>query len=167
MGADNLLSRDWLGIGIPQSISPFAAIQEQFAPALKTIGVFALDFVMFVVPGFAFANVIQRRNPAMNAVYLTVLVIVVSATLGYLSFWIFFFSKLLGKIYCFAIYAVSLISLVYASFHSNTPILTRRIWLLLPFSLSFLAGPLYICFSFLFTNPATFRAEYVGQRFFS
>lgn len=43
----------WLGISVPQSISFLAAIQEQFAPALMTIGVFALDFVMFVVPGFA------------------------------------------------------------------------------------------------------------------
>lgn len=154
----------WLGIGTPRRLSFLGLLRQQASSALLTIFLFILDFALFLLPGFALAATLRAKRP-LSALAVIVLVIATSATLGYISFWAFFFAKLFGRIFSFAVYLSSASMLVLA-LRRNIDIKTTAKLVVEPFCYVALAGLCYICFFFLFINPAASGATHADERFF-
>ena len=139
---------------------------QQVHSALLVVCGFLFEFCLFVLPGFSVACLATAYRHQVRAVQLIGLVLATGTTLGYISFWAFFFSKLLGKVFCIAVYTASA-AVVVALVRTHKGHIKKTVALAgAPFMYAAMAGTLYLCFLFLFTNPAVSGAGYAGQRFF-
>ena len=154
----------WLGVSTPRRLSFLGLFLQQLPPALLTVLLFVLDFALFLLPGFALAGTLAIRQP-IRARHVVILVIVTGAVLGYLSFWAFFFSKLLGRIFSIAVYLLSA-SMLFAAVRRKTTIRTNLKLVAEPFVYAALAGLCYTCFFFLFISPVASGAAHADERFF-
>jgi hypothetical protein len=93
-----------------------------------------------------------------------IIVIVTGAALGYLAFWAFFFLKLLGKIFCYGAYALSA-TVLFSSVRSKFALKATAKQVAEPLLYTTLAGLCYLCFFFLFVDPAQ-ASIYASERFF-
>lgn len=131
--------------------------------SLSIIPLFAFDFGLFLLPGLAAIAAIAARRK-LSTVYAVILSVVVSSLLGYAAFWIYFASKLAGRIFSFGV-------LVLAAFVLARNLKKREIRGLMrsiapPFAYAFGAGLCYLCLFFLFSNPLTSRVDLANVRFF-
>ncbi len=131
--------------------------------SLGIIPLFAFDFGLFLLPGLSAAAVLAARHK-LCAVYAAILTVIVSAALGYAAFWIYFGSKLLGRIFSFGLLLIAALLLARSLRNSQTRVLIRSI--AAPFGYAFVAGLCYLCFFFLFSNPFTSRVDLANVRFF-
>jgi hypothetical protein len=103
--------------------------------------------------------VIAKRPPLIR--HALVLSVASSATLGYLAFYVFFFSNTAGRLLTIAIYISAFASLRY---HRALRNLLQQ--LVEPLTLSAATALCYLCFAFLFVNPMGVGASYINGRFF-
>ncbi len=135
-------------------------------PIVYNLVLYALNLIFFLLPGLAItlAIAVRREVRVVHAVIVTVLG---SATIGYISFWIYLASKLAGQIFSFASIGVSVAMLAL--------LLRRRTRLKIlvtdmgePFLYVLAVGIFYVCFLFLFGNGHwQFGAGLAELRFFS
>ena len=157
----------WLGFSNPRSFSLFSLLRFQSKSAFYTIAAYLLQFGEFLLPGFALAAVLAgKQRPPPKPLHLVMVVIVTSATLGYLSFWAFFFSHRFGGFLSYAIYVVSAGLLLVPSMAGVSTIRATAKAIAQPFLGALLAGLCYISFYFLFTDPFSPGVEWAGNRFF-
>jgi hypothetical protein len=132
----------------------------QLVSLVVPVGVFLLNFLLFVLPGFATASLISHRFPK-RTVQIVIVVATVTATLGYLSFWIFFFNKLLGRIFSFVVYIAA--GVICCKKDGRKLVLEA---ISAPFGYAALIGAFYLCLFFLFANPLTSGGYYADTRYF-
>lgn len=156
----------WLGVGTPRSFSYAALIHRQLPADFRFVVYFLLNFLLFLIPGFAAACLIIWKWPAAFRYALVVLVLG-SAILGYLSFYAFLFSKTGGKLLVFAIYlsALTVIGLAIWRYQSNVKNLAKKV--AEPFAIAAVTGLCYLCFTFMFINPMATGGAYLDGRFFT
>ncbi len=151
----------WLGVSNPRAVSTAAAFQKQLKLPLLTILIYLSQAALFLLPGFAFAV----RRP-ISAMYAVILVVITGATLGYVSFWAFFFSNALGTAFTLIVYLTSIIALLPPFITFNAIKKTAHL-LFEPLLYTALAGLCYICFYFLFnSNPLAPGVAFASDRFF-
>lgn len=131
--------------------------------ALSIIPLFAFDFLLFVLPGLAATSIIAARHKLCIA-YAVILTVVASCALGYAAFWIYFASKLLGRIFSFALVFVSALALARGLKDGQIRTVLRSLAPSFVYVLG--VGLCYLCFFFLFSNPLTARVDLPNMRFF-
>lgn len=133
--------------------------------ALGSLVLYALNLLLFLLPGFAVTMLMAARRswPATRAVMMT---IVVSATLGYIAFWLYFGSRLVGRFFSYGVITASIAVIAPLLRREGTlRALTRG--MCVPFGYVLMTGIFYTCLLFLFKDPFTTGAEYANERFFS
>jgi hypothetical protein len=157
----------WLGVSNPRSLSLLNLCRQQLKSASRTVAVYLAQWALFLLPGFAAASLLTaKRRPPIAPIYLVIIVVIIGATFGYLSFWAFFFSKGLGKFLTFAVYAVSVGVIVLPSVSLRAAIKATAKLIAEPVCYATVAGLCYISFYFLFTDPFTPGIGYASDRFF-
>ena len=131
--------------------------------SLGIVPLFAFDFGLFLLPGLAAATMLAARHK-LCAVCAAILTVIVSAASGYAAFWIYFGSKLAGRIFSFGLLFVAAFVLARSLKNSQIRLLIRS--MAAPFAYVFVAGLCYLCFFFLFSNPFTSRVDLANVRFF-
>jgi hypothetical protein len=134
-------------------------------PDLATLLVFLLNFAIFLVPGFAVAMATSVRRE-ISPVQSIILLLVTSATLGYLAFWIYFESKQVGRIFSFASVVIGAIILILALIRSPRPRVLART-LAVPLGCTAVVGICYISLFYLFSDPLRSGADLGARRFFT
>lgn len=132
--------------------------------ALLLLFAFSLNWVLFLLPGCAAAVFLGARRK-VAPVYLVILVITTTATLGYSSFWIFFASRTAGKIFTFFIYIPALLV---SARRLLQPGYGREVarQAAVPFLLALLIGICYVSLFYLFGDPHHDEAGLANARFF-
>ena len=113
---------------------------------------------------FLFGQLAGRATYDPDELPRGIIVIVTGAALGYLAFWAFFFLKLLGKIFCYGAYALSA-TMLFSSVRSKFALKATAKQVAEPLLYTTLAGLCYLCFFFLFVDPAQ-ASIYASERFF-
>ncbi len=140
------------------------SFRQQLPSAVLTVLLFLFDFALFLLPGFVLASV-SASGKRLAALQIVVLIVAASATLGLFSFWAFFFSKLLGRIFSFSVYIASA-GVLLSPLCRRTAIIAVAKSTAKPFLYAAVAGVCYLCFLFLFVDPVASGADYANQRFF-
>lgn len=157
----------WLAVSNPRSQTALNFYRMQFKSWLRMTVIFSLEFVLLLLPGFAAASALMagtKRPPA--PIYLVMVVICTGATLGYLAFWEFFFSKELGQILSFSMYLIAAGGLVLLSVKRREAVKASFQLVREPFLFVMLAAVCYSNFYFLFSDPFLPGAGYASDRFF-
>lgn len=133
--------------------------------ALASLLLLALNLALFLLPGFAITLALARRRDwcAVRAAMVTV---VASAALGYVAFWFYFESRLLGRALSFGVAGASIV--LAAAMLTREPrlrALARE--LAVPFGYVLAVAACYTCLLFLFCDPFTTGVEFANTRFFS
>jgi hypothetical protein len=153
----------WLGVSSPRTISLAGLLEQQLRSSLLPILIFLAQLALFLWPGFVLASWLAAQR-TIPTIYLVIIVIVTGAALGYLAFWAFFFLKLLGKIFCYGAYALSA-TMLFSSVRSKFALKATAKQVAEPLLYTTLAGLCYLCFFFLFVDPAQ-ASIYASERFF-
>lgn len=135
------------------------------AAALGSVALYALDLLLFLLPGLAATLWVAARR-ACSATRGVMLTIVASATLGYVAFWVYFESRVAGRIFSYGVTAAALFMVV-ALLRREGAARTLARGMCFPFGYVLMTGIFYACLLFLFKNPFTTGAEYANDRFFS
>ncbi len=132
--------------------------------ALGSVALYALDLLLFLLPGFAVTLWLAARR-SCSATRALMLTIVTSATLGYIAFWVYFGSRLAGRIFSWSIIAGSVCVVLALLRH---PPASRELarGMRVPFGYVLITGIFYSCLLFLSKDPFTTGAEYANDRFF-
>ena len=133
--------------------------------ALSSLLLLALNLTLFLLPGFAITLALARRRD-WCAVRAAMVTIVASAALGYVGFWLYFESRVLGRVLSFGIVAAS-IALVVTTLAREPRLRDLARKLTLPFAYVLVVAACYTCLLFLFKNPFATGAEFANVRFFS
>jgi hypothetical protein len=157
-------SGGWLGISSPRALNLAELLRKQL-PAASIILLYPLNVGFFLLPGVVIAITLAARREVCG-IYVVILAIVASASLGYLAFWVYFESRLLGRVFSFAVIGVSALALV---------LMVARSWRLrsigrqmaVPFLYVLVVGICYLCLFFVFGNPFPSGAELAKARFYS
>src|SRR3954468_5326578 len=136
----------------------------QVPHAVLVLFLFVLDLVLFLVPGFAVALFLFARRQ-MTPLLTVITVVAASASFGYVAFWAFFFSRLLGQCFCFALYIAAVAQIVRCCFGTGSVASVAR-QVRTPILYTAAAGLLYTCFFFSFSDPVSAREFLADQRFF-
>jgi len=155
----------WMGVSTPRRFSYLALLHQQLPHSLTLIGRSVLSLAVFLLPGFAISFWIIHRWPELLR-YALMLIVSVSAALGYVCFYVYFFSRPGGRFFSLAIAIVSLVLLVLA-FRRGAMLRTMARQVAEPFALTAATAACYLCFAFLFVSPAGAGAEHINVRFFS
>lgn len=155
----------WLGVSNPLEISLLGLFQQQLRSSLLPMLIFLAQLALFLVPGFVLAGLLAARRP-LGPIYLVVIVIATGATLGYLAFWAYFFSKVFGIIFSYGVYALSA-SVLLPRVRSKAAFKITAQQIAEPLLYSTLAGLCYACFYFLFASPYAPGSFAAGNRFFT
>lgn len=153
----------WLALSNPRSQTAVNFYRMQFKSWVRTVSVFLYELGFFLLPGLAAASLLTASSKRPIApIYLVMLVICAGATLGYLAFWEFFFSTILGQIVSVTIYLAALGLLVSLRRTVKSTVKAIRE----PFLFVALAALCYTSFYFLFSDPFLPGAGYASDRFF-
>ncbi|MBV9302305.1 MAG: hypothetical protein JOY62_18110 [Acidobacteriaceae bacterium] len=149
----------WLGVSTPRA----AGLISVGTRHLSVILIYLLTLFLFLLPGFAISLAIAARREVCP-VSVVKLIILSSAALGYLAFWIYFGNRLLGKILSFGSVAIAaLVLAIILIRHRRMRNLCREI--ATPFVYVSTVGVCYLCFLFLFGLFPS-GASVPGLRFF-
>jgi len=138
---------------------------EHWGSALLILLAFTLNLLLFLLPGFAAAVILATRR-RVTPVYLLMVVIATTATLGYASFWIFFGSKVAGKIFTFLVYGLALFLTGRNFVKARQTVSTAIRKIATPFLFVLLAGICYVSLFYLFGDPNRDEAGLANARFF-
>ena len=133
--------------------------------ALGSVALYALDLLLFLLPGFAVSLWIAARR-SCSTTRGVMLTIVASAFFGYIAFWVYFESRLAGRVFSWAVIAASVCAVVALLKHERAPRDLAQ-GMRVPFGYVLITGIFYSCLLFLFKDPFTTGAEYANDRFFS
>ena len=138
--------------------------------ALASLLLYALNLSLFLLPGFALLLTIAARRK-LCATQAIILVIVASAALGYIAFWAYFGSRLLGRAFSYAVVGASIVALVtrrkpQPEVRAQPDIRALR-GMAAPFLYAAAVGACYTCLLFLFKDPFTTGVGFANDRFFS
>src|ERR1017187_4650429 len=89
-------SGGWLGVSSPRAVPIVGLLRKQGAAVLPVL-LFALTFGLFILPGFAVALWIAD-GWQVRVVDSVILAVTVSSFLGYVAFWIYLSSQLMGQV---------------------------------------------------------------------
>ena len=143
----------------------FSMFNDQHSlSALHILFAFTLNLGLLLLPGFPLAAWLGARRKAAP-VYLVIAVITTTAALGYVSFWIFFASRLAGKIFTFSIYGLALLSTIHSFLQRGRGRQVVR-QIAAPFLFVLLAGILDVSLFYLFGDPHHYEAGLANARFF-
>lgn len=134
-------------------------------PDLCSLLLYLLDFAEFLLPGFVLALLLSRRRP-MSAVHALITVLTASATLGYIGFWIFFESKLLGRAFSLACFAASLFVLAFSVKRAARAKALAQL-VAVPLIYVAITGIVYLSLFYLSANPFSERFDLANVRFSS
>jgi hypothetical protein len=142
-------------------------LQAQLLSILLVVVDYLYDFGLFLLPGFALAAFAPVHKSLKGAAQSLIFIISAGATLGYISFWIFFANRPAGRIFTVIVYCLS-VSLLFAIWRtgSSSLIVATVRNVRIPLTYATLAGCFYLCLFFLFTDPIYSGAQLAGQRFF-
>ena len=161
-------SGGWLAVANPRSLSVTNFYRQQLKSWVKTTETYLFQLALFLLPGFAAACALTvKRTSAFAPIYLVIIVVVTGATLGYLAFWEFFFSKGLGQFCSFAVYLISAAVLITPKLTPRSVIKATLIRIREPFLWATLAGLCYTSFYFAFSDPFERDVWYASDRFFA
>jgi len=157
----------WLGVSNPRRLTVMGFWREQAKTWARTMATYLFVLALFLLPGFVAASVLTARRP-IPALYLVMVVIAASATLGYISFWAFFFSKGLGRVLSFSVYvaAIGLLAIPNA-WNPRTAMKATFDAIREPFLYVTLAGLCYMSFYLIFRDPFSPGISYSSDRFFA
>lgn len=149
----------------PSLFPPLAALPLPFINGTPfALVLFVLYFALFVLPGLAVCSLTFRRAQAKSALPVIV-TITASACLGLLAFWIFFFSKTLGRSFCFVVYLSSAALLLRFSRDKVNALAVLRS-VLSPLVYAVGTGLLYTAFFFVPSKSVGSDPELPASRFF-
>jgi hypothetical protein len=131
--------------------------------SIEIVPLYAFQLVLILLPGLAVTAAVANRR-TLHFVYAVILSVTVSASLGYAAFWIYLGSKLLGRIFSFAVIAISAGALARALKNPQIRILMKNV--AAPFGYVLTVGVCYSCLFFLFSKPSTSRVDLANVRFF-
>lgn len=100
----------WLGISSPLQVSFLHFLSSQL-PSLVLLPLCLISFVGFILPGLLFANLLVHRYH-LSMAFTLIFAIAISAFIGYLAFWIYFFNPNLGIVFSAIVLLTSMINLV-------------------------------------------------------
>jgi hypothetical protein len=133
--------------------------------ALASLLLFALNLLLFLLPGLAVMLVIAARRQ-FSAAYAVMLTVVASATVGYVAFWAYFAGRVAGRIFSYGVIAASIVIVaVLLKRESALRVLIGK--LCVPFGYVLATGICYTCLLFLFKHPFATGVEFANVRFFS
>jgi hypothetical protein len=139
--------------------------------AVLPVLLFALTFGLFILPGFAVALWIAD-GWQVRVVDSVILAVTVSSFLGYVAFWIYLSSQLMGQVFSIGCIGVAACALVWILWY-RPPARVRARRAAVPFLYVLSAGACYVCFFFLFGigdptlgDPYTPDASLANVRFF-
>ncbi|HTU47858.1 MAG TPA: hypothetical protein VMF91_22560 [Bryobacteraceae bacterium] len=133
--------------------------------ALSSLLLLALNLTLFLLPGFAITLALARRRE-WSAVRAAMVTVAASAALGYIAFWLYFESRVLGRVLSFGVVAVSIVFI--AAMLAREPRLRALVReLTRPFVYVLAVAACYTCLLFLFKDPFVTGAEFANVRFFS
>jgi len=158
----------WMGVSNPRSLSVLNYWRQELKSWSQTMGTYLFQLGLFLLPGLALASVLTARKESqpLAAIYLVMVVICTGATLGYVSFWLFFFSRGWGQGFSYVVYFVAAGVLVLQAIRSTAAIKTSFALIREPFLYATLAGLCYTSFYFLFSDPFFPGIGYASDRFF-
>lgn len=133
--------------------------------ALASLLLLALNFTLFVLPGFAAALTVARRRN-LRPVQALMLTILASTALGYAAFWAYFESRMLGRMLSYGVLAAALAA-IWVELRRRSRLRALALTMLRPFGYVLGASICWACFLFLFSDPFTTGAELANTRFFS
>ncbi len=122
-------------------------------------------FGLFLLPGFAIANLLFRETRSRSTLPVIVTV-VASAGFGLLAFWAFFWDKTLGRSFCFAIYIASAV-LLGERVRRGTGLAPLLRTVRTPFLFAAGTGLLYTTLLFLPSPSVARDPEFPASRFFA
>ncbi len=158
----------WMGVSNPRRLSVLNYWRQELKSWAQTMGTYLSQLGLFLLPGFAAASLLtaRRGRPPLAAIYQVMVVICTGATLGYVSFWLFFFSKGWGRGFSYVVYLLSAGLLVWLLVRTSEAV--RRSFALIrePILYATLAGLCYTSLFFLFSDPFFPGIGYVSDRFF-
>src|SRR5579875_2991483 len=124
---------------------------------------YLLTLAVFLLPGFALTLWIGARRE-LSTIEALMGVVVSSAALGYLAFWIYFASHPAGKAFSYAVVAISVVAIAIDSRSGGVKQLARSI--AAPIGYVAVAGLCYLSWLFLFSEPLHSGADFANFRFF-
>jgi len=130
----------------------------------STAFLYAFSLILFLLPGFAISAVIASRRE-LRAIDSVILSISSSAVLGYVAFWVYLLSKVLGEIFSYTVVFSSVLTLALTLWRvRGLKNLGKQI--ARPFAYVLVVGIFYSYLFFLFTNPLKAPFELANFRFF-
>ena len=137
---------------------------QHWTAALYIVLSYTLNLFLFLLPGFSLAASTATRR-RLHAIYLIVIAVATGAVLGYVSFWCFFASKMVGKAFTIFVYTLAFILLAQSLYRSAGARKAAR-QLATPFSFVLLAGIGYLCLFYMFDDVRDYGAGFADVRFF-
>lgn len=134
-------------------------------PAFLITLLCAAELILFLLPGFAIVKIVSRKCELSAHDSLTA-TIAVSATLGYLAFWIYLANKSAGQIFSYGVLLASLITLAH-TFRQKRPLFILRSDFIIPLVYAFCLSLFYLSLLYLFVNPVKAGVDVANVRFFS
>ncbi len=164
---DNFSLKQILGIILLPHHSKHARMTQVTHQLHGALGIllFPIVLALFLLPGFAVALRVAASCQISRS-QLLILVVTVSCTSGYLSFWAFFAAKPLGKVFSFASVLTAATSLV-LDWKRRPYLLSAARSLSTPLLYVMGVGSLYLCLLYLFSNPLQAGVDLSSERFFS
>lgn len=131
---------------------------------LGSLPLYALDLALFLLPGFAIALLVStRRNWCGERALMTMLV--ASASLGYIAFWVYFAGRSLGRAFSYGVMGAALAITVALLRTPAARAVARTI--AVPIGYVAAVGACYTCLLFLYQDPWPSGAEFANVRFFN
>ena len=126
---------------------------------------YALNLTIFLLPGLTTSMLMAARYQ-MSPVQMIILSVISSATFGYVAFWVYFASKLLGEIFSYALVvgSTAVAVAVLLKRHQRLKIVCKQIST--PFVYVFVVGLCYLYLFFVFGDPFKAGADLANARFF-
>jgi hypothetical protein len=150
----------WLGVSTPRRFSYLALLHQQLPGNLMLMARGLLLLAVFLFPGFAVARLMIIRWPSLLPHALMVIVSAAGA-LGYVAFYVFFFSVPAGQVFSLLVGLAALLSLRRSGLRPIAKQVAE------PVVLAAATMLCYVCFAFLFVSTAAAGASHINGRFYS
>ena len=131
--------------------------------SIEIVPLYVIQLALLLLPGLAVTATVADKQ-TLRPIYAVITALTVSASFGYAAFWIYLESKLVGRIFSFAVIAISAGALARALKNRQIRILMKNI--AGPCGYALTVGVCYLCLFFLFSEPFSSRVDLANERFF-
>lgn len=160
----NQTSAGWIGVTSPIQTSLLQFVLHQLK-TLLLVPLYALQFALFFVVGLLPAVLISRRS-RLNPAFVLILAVTISAFVGYLTFWVYFFNHIAGIVFSSIILLVSVWKTAMALRQESFKKLLTSVDIWIPGVLMLLLGVAYTAFLYSI-HPGEAPETLPQVRFFS